>query len=63
MDSRVTHRTGNRSERSHPLDVIGVAASEGVTLGVLSPFQDKLLSLVGGVLITHPAGKKQENPL
>lgn len=51
----LTHSTGDRSEGGHPLNVIGVAAAESIALGVLSPLQDKLLSLVGGVLITHPA--------
>lgn len=55
----VTYSTGDRSEGSHPLNVIGIAASKSITLGVLSPLQDELLSLVGGVLITHPAGTKQ----
>lgn len=55
-----TYSTGNRSEGGHSLNVIGIATSEGITLGVLSPLQDKLLSLVGGMLIAHPAGDKQE---
>lgn len=49
------YSTGDRSEGSQPLNVIGVAAPKSITLGVLSPLQHKLLSLVGGVLITHPA--------
>lgn len=40
--------------------MIGIAATEGITLGVLSPLQHKLLSLVGGVLVTHPAVDEQE---
>lgn len=56
-----THSTGNRPEGGQPLNVIGVAAPESITLGVLSPLQHKLLSLEGGVLVTNPAeeGKKQ----
>lgn len=38
--------------------MVGVAAPKGITLGVLPPLQDKLLPLVGGVLIAHPAGTK-----
>ena len=55
----VTHSTGDRSEGGHPLDVVGVAASESIALRVLSPLQDKLLSLVGGVLVTHPAAEEE----
>lgn len=42
--------------------MIGVAAPESITLGVLSPLQHKLLSLEGGVLVTNPAeeGKNRE---
>lgn len=56
-----THGTGNRPEGGQPLNVIGVAAPEGITLGVLSPLQHKLLSLEGGVLVTHPAEEETKN--
>ena len=54
-----THSAGNGPEGGHPLNVVGVAAAEGITLGVLAPLQDKLLSLVGGVLVADPAGETQ----
>lgn len=38
--------------------MVGVAAPESVTLGVLSPLQHKLLALVGAMLIAHPARRK-----
>lgn len=50
-----TYSTGNRPEWGQSLNVIGIAAPESITLGVLSPLQHKLLTLVGGVFITHPA--------
>lgn len=50
-----THSAGDGSEGGHPLDVVGVAAAEGVALRVLAPLQDELLPLVGGVLVAHPA--------
>lgn len=40
--------------------MVGVAAPEGITLGVLSPLQHKLLSLEGGMLVTHPAEEETE---
>lgn len=52
-----THSTGNRSEGSQPLDVVGVAATESITLRILSPLKDKLLPLVGGVLPANPAAE------
>lgn len=55
-----THSTGNRPEGGQPLNVIGVAAPESITLGVLSPLQHKLLSLEGGVLITNPAEERKK---
>lgn len=55
-----THSTGNRPEGGQPLNVIGVAAPESITLGVLSPLQHKLLSLEGGVLITNPAEEEKK---
>lgn len=53
--SKKTYSTGDGSEGGQPLNVIGIAASESITLGVLSSLQHKLLALVGGMLITHPA--------
>lgn len=53
-----SYSAGNRSERGQPLNVIGVATPESIALGVLSPLQHKLLTLVGGVLVAHPAVEK-----
>jgi len=56
-----THSAGDGPEGGQPLDVVGIAATEGVALGILSPLQDKLLSLVGGVLVANPAGGTHRN--
>lgn len=53
-----SYSAGDGSERGQPLNVIGVAAPESIALGVLSPLQHKLLALVGGVLVAHPAVEK-----
>lgn len=55
-----TYSAGNGPEGGHPLDVVGIAATEGIALGVLSPLQHKLLSLVEGMLVAHPARKGRE---
>lgn len=55
-----TYSTGDGSEGGQPLNVIGIAASESIALGVLSSLQHKLLALVGGMLITHPAVGERE---
>lgn len=53
-----SYSAGDGSERGQPLNVIGVAAPKSIALGVLSPLQHKLLALVGGVLVAHPAVEK-----
>jgi hypothetical protein len=62
--SLVTHSAGNGPEGGHSLDVVGIASSEGIALGVLSSLQHKLLALVGSMLIANPTigarGRKGE---
>jgi len=41
-------------EGDHPLDAVGVAATVGLKVGVVSLLQDKLLAAEAGVLVAHP---------
>lgn len=54
MQTLKTYNARDWPEGGHPLNMISVASSKGITLRVLTTLKHKLLALKRGVLIAHP---------